>query len=51
MDCLDRTNSFQQLVGETALSLQVAKLMNEDISIKSLTADMGIFEHYGQIFE
>ena len=29
VDCLDRTNSFQQLVGEAALSLQIAKLMNE----------------------
>lgn len=51
VDCLDRTNSFQQLVGEAALSLQIAKLMNEDITPKTLTKDMSIFENYHQIFE
>lgn len=27
VDCLDRTNSFQQLMGETALSIQLLRLI------------------------
>lgn len=30
VDCLDRTNSFQQLVGETVLSIQLGRLLKED---------------------
>ena len=29
VDCLDRTNSFQQLVGETVLSVQLSRLLKE----------------------
>lgn len=40
MDCLDRTNSFQQLVGELALEIQIAKLLRENISYKDIKNDM-----------
>ena len=50
VDCLDRTNSFQQLVGETALAIQVAKLLGEDINLMTLKKDLSIFKEHGSIF-
>jgi hypothetical protein len=32
VDCLDRTNSFQQLVGETALAIQLNRLIKQNIN-------------------
>ena len=39
VDCLDRTNSFQQLVGETVLSVQLSKLLKEDTKFDNLELD------------
>lgn len=36
VDCLDRTNSFQQLIGETILTVQLNRLMGEDIHFENL---------------
>jgi hypothetical protein len=36
VDCLDRTNSFQQLAGETALAVQISRLMKEDTKFENL---------------
>lgn len=33
VDCLDRTNSFQQLVGETILAVQLNRLTGEDVRL------------------
>ena len=39
VDCLDRTNSFQQLVGETVLAIQLNRLIGEDIKLDQLELD------------
>jgi hypothetical protein len=36
VDCLDRTNSFQQLVGETALAIQLHRLIGEETRLEQL---------------
>lgn len=36
VDCLDRTNSFQQLVGETALAVQMSRLVKEETKFEKL---------------
>ena len=32
VDCLDRTNSFQQLMGETALAIQLNRLIRQNVT-------------------
>ena len=39
VDCLDRTNSFQQLVGQTVLALQLNRLLGEDTRYDQLDLD------------
>lgn len=46
VDCLDRTNSFQQLVGETVLSVQLSKLLKEETKFNALGLDENIMEMY-----
>ena len=36
VDCLDRTNSFQQLVGETVLAVQLSQLLREETTFDNL---------------
>ena len=39
VDCLDRTNSFQQLVGEAVLIIQLNRLIGEDTRYGRLELD------------
>ena len=39
VDCLDRTNSFQQLVGEAVLVMQLNRLIGEDNKPTKLDLD------------
>ena len=39
VDCLDRTNSFQQLVGEAVLVIQLNRLLGEDSKPSKLELD------------
>lgn len=39
VDCLDRTNSFQQLVGEAVLVIQLNRLIGEDTKYNRLDLD------------
>lgn len=36
VDCLDRTNSFQELVGQTALAIQLHRLIGEEVRLEHL---------------
>lgn len=39
VDCFDRTNSFQQLVGEAVLLIQLNRLINEETKPNRLELD------------
>jgi hypothetical protein len=36
VDCLDRTNSFQELVGQTVLAVQLHRLIGEEVRLEQL---------------
>ena len=51
VDCLDRTNSFQQLVGEAILVIQLNRLIGEDSKPTKLELDEQILSGYSQLYE
>ena len=51
VDCLDRTNSFQQLVGEAILVIQLNRLIGKDSKPTKLDLDEQILEGYSQLYE
>jgi len=54
VDCLDRTNTFQQLLGEAALSLQIAKMYetstNQDSHHHESFLDDTTLKHFREMF-
>jgi hypothetical protein len=51
VDCLDRTNSFQQLMGETALAIQLNRLIKQNVSFDSLDLPDKILDEYSKLYE
>ncbi len=51
VDCLDRTNSFQQLMGETALAIQLNRLVKQNVSFESLDLPDKILDEYSKLYE
>ncbi|KRX00400.1 hypothetical protein PPERSA_03621 [Pseudocohnilembus persalinus] len=51
IDCLDRTNTFQQLIGEKALGVQLQKLQKSAIRFKSIEVDAKIIENFREMYE
>ncbi|EAR84569.2 SacI-like domain protein (macronuclear) [Tetrahymena thermophila SB210] len=51
VDCLDRTNSFQQLVGEIALAIQLAKMFQSSCKFSDLNVHEKVLVFYRGMFE
>lgn len=51
VDCLDRTNSFQQLMGETALAIQLNRLIKQNVTFESLELPERILDEYSKLYE
>ncbi|CAD8126962.1 unnamed protein product [Paramecium sonneborni] len=51
VDCLDRTNAFQQLIGEMALGIQLAKINQSSLKFNLLLLNESILQEFREMYE
>ncbi|CAD8044044.1 unnamed protein product [Paramecium primaurelia] len=51
VDCLDRTNTFQQLIGEMALGIQLAKINQSSLKFNLLLLNESILQEFREMYE